>query len=544
MRLPKPIRTNSGSVLHITLIVGLILLVLAGAGLSVFFLAERSSTKTARQQESFAQSLRGYDRKLAETTGTERDFTLLNRELDKLEKTAISVESWLSILKRRRALARLHPPSLENYRKSVDNAAQAYPMSQPVAAIAAGALVKDTAVNSEAEEKLRVWLPLFTDPAFNTLRLGLHVILGDFKNPERAEAIPAAVFSDGTEIITIDLAILKILKGDVLQATADIQTILHSPSPAADSLRLAGEFYYDFGDLQRSAEIFSFIGDEKARIREADALYLAGFHDSAKSIWSMLSDDNPPNERSLYNLGVTAKESGQAAAWFEKLVKADSFPAPAERQFGLIRYSRLLDFPQAVAALENTEGLSPRLHPFVDLELCRRQSEQRELGRQLAETWLLLDRHSENEELYQWAAWLFMFQRGFSEAKILINRIDNLQFTQPWAQVSRTVQLMIDGDIETAEETLRLIPAEDAQWIVYANLGRILEAQRSHRHALEQYKLAAAKIENPKTAAKIQLRIARCFSALGSPVEAHLALEYALDLDPGNLTARLELERL
>jgi len=542
-------RTNSGSLLRVTLAAGLILFILAGAGLSVFFLVERSSTKTARQQDSYAKSLREYDARLTETTGTERDFALLNRELDKLEKKAISVESWLSVLKRRRALARLHPPSMENYRISVNNASAAYPMSQPVAAIAAGALVKDTAVNTEAEEKLRVLLPVFTDPAFNTLRLGLHVILGDFRNPQRARVIPYSVFSDGTESVTINLAIMKILRGDIPQAAADIQTILHSPSPAADSLRFAAEFFYDFGDLRRSAEIFSSIGDEKARIREADALYLAGFYDSARSIWSMLADDNPPNERSLYNLGVTAEESGPAAAWFEKLINigaanADSVPAPDERQFGLIRYSRLLDFPQAVAALERTEGLNPRLYPFVDLELCRRQFQRYELGRQLAETWLLLDRHDENEDLYRWAAWLFLFQRDFGETKILLNRMDSLQFTQPWAMVTRAVQLMIDGDLETAEEILRSIPAEDDQWIVYANLGRILETQRFYGRALEQYELAAGKIENQKTAAIVQLRIAKCFSALGRPAEALLALEYALDLDPDNLSIRLELDRM
>ena len=550
MRLPNLTRTNSGSVSRVTLAAALILFVLAGAGLSIFFLTGKSAAKTARQQDSFTQSLREYDTRLTETTGTERDFALLNRELDRLEKKAITVESWLSVLKRRRALARLHPPSVENYRRSVNNAAQAYPMSQPVAAIAAGALVKDTAVNMEAEEKLRGWLPLLTDPAFNSLRLGLHVILGDFKNPERAQVIPYSVFSDGTESITVNFAIMKILRYDIPAAAADLQTILHSPSPDADLLRFVAEFFYDFGDLERSAEIFSSIGDEKARIREADALYLAGYHDSARSIWSMLADNDPPNERSLYNLGVTAEESRQAAVWFEKLVNtgavtnADSFQAHTERQFGLIRYSRLLDFAQAIAALESTEGLSPRLYPFIDLELCRRQSERRELGRQLAETWLLLDRHDENEDLYQWAAWLFLFQRNFSEIKILLNRMDIFQFTQPWAEVTRAIQLMIDGDIETAEDILRSIPAKDAQWIVYANLGRILEAQRSHRQALEQYELAASKMEDRKTAAKIQLRIAKCFSASERPSEARRALEYALDLDPDNLTTRLELERI
>jgi hypothetical protein len=51
-------------------------------------------------------------------------------------------------------------------------------------------------------------------------------------------------------------------------------------------------------------------------------------------------------------------------------------------------------------------------------------------------------------------------------------------------------------------------------------------------------------MEDRKTAAKIQLRIAKCFSASERPSEAWRALEYALDLDPDNLTTRLELERI
>jgi len=554
MRQPNPTPAKNGF-LRITLFAGLILFILAGIVMSVFFLIERSATKTTRQQESFAQSLRDYDAQLREITGAEKDFVLLNRELDRIEKKAISVESWLSVLKRRRALAHIHPPSMENYRASVNSAAKAYPMSQPVAAIAAAALVKDTAVNMETEETLRGLLPLFSDTALNSLALSLHVILGDFKNPERAQVIPYYVFSDGTESVTINFAIMKILRGDIPAAASDIQTILHSPSPLTESLRFAAEFYYDFGDLERSAEIFSHIDDEKARIREADALYLAGFKDSARSIWYMLANGNMPNGRSLYNLGVTAKENDEAAAWYKRLVdignltNADDLPAPDVRQFGLIRYSRTLDFPQAISALEKTEGLDPHLHPFIDLELCKRQSSGRELGRQFADTWLLLDRHSENEDLYRWAAWLFLFQRNYGELSILLDRIEYLQYEQPWAKTIKAIQMMFDGNLEAAEETLRSIPLEDAQtqdiqWLIYANLGRIMETQRSHGRALEQYELAASKTENPQTRARILVRIARCFSVLSRPDEARRTLEYALDLDPGNLSARLELDRL
>jgi tetratricopeptide (TPR) repeat protein len=103
---------------------------------------------------------------------------------------------------------------------------------------------------------------------------------------------------------------------------------------------------------------------------------------------------------------------------------------------------------------------------------------------------------------------------------------------------------MSEGDIETAEDLLRSIPSDDRDWPVYANLGRILEAQRSVSRALEQYELAFGSTENPKAASRLQQRIARCNSALGRPGDAIAALIYAVELDPDNLSARLELDRM
>jgi tetratricopeptide (TPR) repeat protein len=561
MNLPIFNKKGRTHLLRIIFISGLMLFVLTCATLFVFYLTERNNTRITRQQDNFAQALRQYDIQIQGAL-TERDYERLNRELDRLERMTIGVESWLSVLKRRRALTHLHPPSMENYRRSVNNAIEAYPFSQPIAAIAAEALIKNAAIDREREETLRQWLTLLTDPSFNSLSLSLHVLLGDFRSPQRAANISSNISSGGIEEIMINLTILKILRGDYRGAAADIQTILFSHSPSDASLRLAAEFHYDYGDLRRSAEIFSFIDDDNARIRQADALYLAGYKDSAKSIWSILAfpseeSDQSFMERSLYNLGVTAESHIEAAAFFQRLHNIDNThnkTASNVRQFGLIRYSRLLDFPRAIEVLENTESLAPSSHPFIDLELCKRRSQYWELGRQLAETWFLLDRHDENEDMYRWAAWFFLFQRNYSEIRILLDRIENLRFreqwsTEPWPEVYRAIQLMFEGNLETAEDILRSIPAEYAEWAVHANLGRIMEAYASPSRALEQYELAAMKMlstgnQNPQKAAAVQIRIARCFSILNRPNDALRALLYAIEFDPDNLIARLELDRL
>jgi len=558
MRLPNITGIQNHKVLRVTLITGLIFFIIGSGALAVFYLTERNSTKTTRQQDNFSRRLREYDT-LFWDNSADRDFERLNRELDKLEKMTIGVESRLSVLKRRRSLARIHQPSLENYRKSVNNAVELYPMSQPIAAIAAEALIKNTAINKEAEAKLREWMVLLNDPLFNTLRLGLHILLGDFKNPEKAMRVPVlnSSFSpDVTEEVLLDIIILRILNNDIHGAASDVQAMLYSPSPSVNSLRFTAEFFYDFGDLERSAEIFSAINDEKAIGREADALYLAGFEESARLIWSILSDsqNEPLKERSLYNLGVTANDIFEAALYFGKLVNteiANNIPVSAEKQFGLIYYSRLLDIPQAINVLEK---IKPADYPYVDLELCKRQAPVRELRKQFAEAWLLLDRHYDNEELYRWVSWLFLFQRNYDELRILLNRVENLksngQWTPAywtsthWAEVCGSIELMLKGDIDTAENILRSIPAEEADWTVHANLGRNIEARRSPSRAIEQYNLAALKTENYKTAAKIQLRIAKCFSALGRPDEALRALQYATELDPENIAVRLELDKM
>jgi tetratricopeptide (TPR) repeat protein len=534
---------NKNPLLRITLLAGVILFVLAGAVFTVFMIVGRSSTRTARQEESFSRLLRDYDAAFGELAGTEREFVYLNRDLDRIEKRALGVESWLSVLKRRRALAAIHPPSGENFVNSINRALKVYPMSQPIAAVAAAALVKNSAVNREAEQKLRNWLSVLQDSEFNSLRLSLHVIFGDFRNPERALLLTDGIVSDGTQSINVDMAVLKTLRADYRGAAADIQIMLNSHVPLSDStLSFAAEYLYDFGDLQRSAEIFSMIDDEKALVRQSDALYLAGFTEMSRSIWTMLADSS--NENSLYNLAVTTDDSEEAVSYLEKLVTLDSVSGSGCFQFGLIRYSRLLDYERALSLLQNTEGIAPSRYPFVDLEICKRNSQSQESGRQAAEAWLLLDRHPENEDLYNWTSRLFFFQRLYPEAKILLRRVEQFQFEGQWVPFYKAVLLMSEGDIEEAEKILRSIPAENAGWPVYANLGRILEVERSHFRAIEQYEAAAAGTENPKTASRIQLRIARCSSILGHLNEARRALEYALELDPENLTAALELERM
>jgi tetratricopeptide (TPR) repeat protein len=547
----------NSTVLRITFITGIILFVLTCVFLTGFYLLERSAGKTTRIQDSFSRILREYDISAGTYTGTEREYENLNRELVRLEKKAIGVESWLSVLKRRRALARLYPPSMGNYRASINRALKEYPSSQPLAALAASALIKETALNKETETALRGFLPLFTDDNFSKLRLSIHVLLGDFENPQKAAVLPEYLLSDGTESITQNLIILKILNpksGGVksgidnndntgYNAASDIQAVINSSVPSRNFIRFAAEYNYDFGDIRRAAVLFSRLEGEWAIGRQADCFYLAGFPSSARSLWLILSA--APDERSLYNLAVTADNTQEASVYLKKIIDMDSAAFTNSRQFALIRYSRFLPGAQAVAVLEKTDKLKPSDFPFVDLEACKRKTESQQPARKIAEAWMLLDRHPENEDLYRWVSWLMVFQREYDELNILLKRhvSDNYQSSE-WTKLYKSIQLMRGGETDTALDLLQEIPEDSARWYVYANRGRLFETLRSFSKALEQYNLAIEKKPEKKFASKILFNTARCYTAISRPADAILALEDAINLDSDNHSARLEYERL
>jgi tetratricopeptide (TPR) repeat protein len=267
-------------------------------------------------------------------------------------------------------------------------------------------------------------------------------------------------------------------------------------------------------------------------------LYLAGFIDNARSIWKLLS--NSQDEKSLYNLALSSFDGNEAFDYLERLVKANPDSETNSRQAGLIRYSRMLGKSQAIAVLENSKFSAK--YPYVDLEIRKRRGEDWNLGRQIAETWLLLDRHPENEELYEWAAWFIFYQRYYDEAAFLFRRADQYQLGGDWVKLYKAFKALSDNKLDEASDFFSSLPAEN--WYIYANLGRILEAEHSVSRAITQYERAASLINSPHAASRIQYRIARCFTALGNTSEAVRALIFALDFDPDNTSAQFELDKL
>jgi len=554
---------------------GLMLLLVFGGGLVFLYTTVGGAAlRAARGEITFHRLLQEYDFRYRQLLGAGQpanyhNLDSLGRDLDHLETRTEGVENWLSVLKRRRQLV-AHAGDVpgagfrhaETYRQSSRRALRDFPFSEPIAAVAAAAAVRDAAITREMEEELREILPLLTSARFVPLRLNLHVLLGDFHSPERAamnmlgDFATAAIGQDADEILT-SLVILRILEGETWEALSAIQAELARGRASPDFIRFAAEFIYDFGNPVRSAELFHMLPGDDARGRQADALWLAGYAEHARLLWASLAagESGTWATRSLYNLAVTAESPGEAGELFERLVM-QSRQGDAYRGVGLINFTRMLDTPRAIAFLESEAG-SPNagyvggipVNALIELELLKRRTAVGDPARITAETWMLLNRNPETEGLFQWAAWYFGLQRNFTESAMLLRTAERHGFSGNWMGTHEALRLIREGDFDAAIGKMEAIQGESPDWALAANLGRIFEARNASARALEYYRMALDLLMETapgmyETASMLQFRIARCLRTIGRVDESRGALLLALEFNPNNLSARLELGRM
>jgi hypothetical protein len=538
--------------------------------------------------DRFHRSLRDYDRIFEAGEGEDLSETL-GAMLDKIEKEVQGVESWLSLLKRRRALAKAQPRMLPRYQEACRRAAAAFPWSEPLAALAlacgppAGAETAGaagTAGNTGSPGKRqspRDYGALINDTRLIPLVLAAAVLRGDFSDPagaaeNRGETLlsvglplirPGLPADQGDRLI-VNLALLRIIRQDYLGAEAQLQGLSRSNAQGA----FLGEYYYDFGDPLRAAEIFNRAGGEKGLLRSADALWLGGKTENAGNIWRIQSGEeldgtgelNKAGElRSLYNLAASFPEEREKR--LGRLYRIGTVESALREEpayvYGLIAYTRDLPPYEALETLEDRlrDLKSPDLAALRDLEILRRRGELWTLERTAAEAWLLLDTYPEDPRLYRWGAWYFAYQRRREEGAILVKTAGYRGVRDPWLDLGAALIDLEEGRLDQAEEKLRSIISSPGPsgsgpsgpgpiWQAEANLGLILEARRAPAEALGHYEIAGARVEDRRAASRLQLRIAGCLRSLGRKEESRRALLYSLDLNPGNLAARLELRRL
>ena len=562
---------------RLTFFTGLMLLSLIGAAVIIVNAISPPSSQKLKAERSFTRLLDEYDfryKQLIESGQSSfqyNELDTLGEELDELETNAAWFESWLSILKRRKQLAKIDSRLMSAYYQSSQKALLAYPYSPEIASVAASVLI-NTAKTPETETQLRKILRVLSQSEFITVRLALHVLLNDFDNPQRAyenlmiedETLPAINMADvlentpahETETILINLAIMQILKGDTEAAKLSISTARRLFPPTQALTSLAAEYFYDFDDPFVSAELFSMLQKTEYSMRQADALWLAGDTDTVRSIWAEIialpSVEPALLFRSLYNLAATSKTPGEAAALLERLIEQ----APTEelyRKYGLIRYSRLQNTDKALMLLEDeteVKGFAGDIADvLIELEAIKRKAEHGEAARIIAETWNLLNRYTETEDLYHWGSWYFQLQRNHGESQILFDTARRQNLKGEWLKIHEALQCIYEGKLDIAETILTDIFSETGNWAAAANLGRIKESRREPSMAIEIYKDALSNIMEKQDelspykkniASRIWFRIAECQKRLHKEEESRQSLKHALEMNPDNLNAILE----
>jgi tetratricopeptide (TPR) repeat protein len=512
----------------------------------------------------FRRLLRNYDLAAGAEPGGEGRAETLAAMLDRIEKNVQGVESWLSLLKRRRALAKARPEMFRQYQEAGRRAAGAFPWSEPLAALALESALQGGPVTGA--ETIRGYGAITGGASLSPLALSAAILCGDFGDPSRAaenrgEALLSAALPlirpslpQGREDrLLINLALLKLLRRDYAGAEAQVLGI--SRGGTGEWEAFLGEYYYDFGDPSRAAEIFSRSAGERGLLRSADSLWLGGKIENARNIWlTFRTAPAGPGFRSLYNLGASATEAGEREKWFGLLYQAgEENPALREEPcygYGLIAHTRSLAPREALDILEGRarrQGPPGPEEALRDLEILRRRGEFWTIERTAAELWMLLGRYPEDSRLYQWAAWYFDYQRLREDSAVLIRTAGYRGIRGPWLELSAALGDLETGRLEEAEEGLRSIVSGTGGpsiWQAEANLGLLLEARHAPAEALMHYETAAAGVRDRREASRLQLRIAGCLRALGREEESRRALLYSLDLNPANLAARLELRRL
>ena len=532
------VKFPGGNPLRFVCAVGFLLALLTGVGL-VFSLLTRASQGSS--VITFAAELRAYDffdapRRVLEGGNPAQ----IEERLSRLQELERNVGEQLSVLKRRRALAQIDRRYIAPYERAAREAAEAYPYSSPIAAVAAEALLLGDGIRTADIDLLLSYGSRVSQNRFGLLELGIDFFSGELEDPVRAAALPgidgllSGDYPGLPEQIRRDLLfddfLLRAYRRDVSGASQRLEALLAGGSAPPEITRMGAEFYYDHNNPLKAAELFLALAGETDIVRAADSLFLAGEVSGARNIWFALASGTvsvdlvsrpaeiPVRMRSYYNLAATSASGEEELYWLQQSFAAGNYAAgnsvanyaaanstvrtasrsPSEldsaRLFTTLRYSRLLEDNTAVAILDDV-----REEPLLDLELLRREIDSLPFTRATAEVWLLLGRHPSSEPLHEWAAWYFDLKKLYSETDRLLLGADRRGMYGSWFDLHSGLALLRVGRTDEGEKVLReAAQANSPDWRIPANLGRIYESRGNISAALGYYESAAALISESR----------------------------------------------
>jgi hypothetical protein len=503
-------------------------------------------------------------------SGTPPATAFFNTMLDALEKNAVGAEAQLSVLKRRRRLAKEFPAFASSYLLATERTAKDFPHSAPLAALAGEALAMQEggALNAEnARQKFTACAKILSEAgplgekSFFPLAFAFYSLGGSFSSLNAASQIKRAplllsaaaenLAGEPFEGLSIDAALLKIIEKNQSEANAYLIPLRANAALSRKSNSFFAQYSYDFGNLLLAAELWTKNAGAQDLARAADALYLAKLPPNARQMWTMLTaDKNAPTPlkirlQSLYNLAASAERDADKTAPLENLLaESDGLESPSAL-YGVILWTRLLPDEKARSLLREYPQRAE--NALLDLELFRRSLGAAPLERSIADTWFLIERHSDDERIYRWAAWYFAYEKRFDETDFLVKKAEKAHASGDWIPLNRAILQILDGDYAGAASALETAAPSVQSWVIPANMGLIREAEHNFQGALANFTLAVGNIEDqtsPEKAALLQLRLARCLAVLGRKEDARAAILKAAALDGGNINVRIALGRL
>ncbi len=462
-------RVSTRSVLRIVCIIGLALSAITSALLMTASLAEAREKLEQKHVRTiplnpFVENLNRFDTIFVQDN-VSPSVEYLDFILNIAEEHALGVQNHLSLLKRRRLLAKEIPEYRIQYRNAAARSLEIFPYSEPISIIAGDALLLQ---KNELNENDKIDLSTYIKNISmrNPLvLLGFYLFEGSARNfstakeiPQAAEIVISAIDhvgkSEQSGLIT-SAAVLRIFAGNQNGAIGLVNKYRTALLEQPRSAWFLAETLYDFDTPAAAASVlgsenYPYVNSQSI-IRLGDALYRMNKTDDARFFWNLLTfpeeaHEVPPQpvlEKALYNLAGTSHSDDEKLSRLKELLHITP-----DHVLGTIMYSRLLNRQNAVSLLRQT--LTEQDDPLIELELIRRNRGYSEPGKTAADTWMLLGRYPLEAELYQWASYFFQEMRMFEEAGQLEKNAGYNTIDAPWLTLQRALDC-------TRSETCRIL---------------------------------------------------------------------------------------
>lgn len=488
--------------------------------------------------------------------------------LSSLKKKASGSISWLSIVKRQRALY-----AWDDAVDTLRSALRAMPASEVLAA-----MMVDTLILSDRSSEALQYTAILSKGEFSSVAAYAHILAADVQNPLSTDPYWWIRAADATG------------NNEFYRNAAVVYAGLGQTDRAIDSFReydanVPGErlfrarLYHDVGLFERVFPLYEGYPGELYAPEDfsvvSDSLVSSGKTDSDTlwKDWIRFYPESSPVP--WYNLAVSTTQPGEFRQTLEQALQL--YPADYPLVALYVRSAHIGPdnlFPDSISrtlrnflfySLDMKERELNRL-PYPDegrkvldnaVALTEQQPTQADLH-MLAEhilyvlrsgsgerhatglLWEYLERYPDSQVLHDFAQWFFL-STGQNDTAFEIHA--DRRF--PESPFVSGLGYALRGDSELAIDAFdRCAGDVQNEWRALANKARVLALSGKKSESIETWSLAASRATTDREKSALHYEAAAILAESRMHAQAIRILEYALDLDPSNQRARSALSRL